>query len=349
VARFIDYGFGGLWPPRKFGDGLDAADLENLDPEAVDWTPDWLDHLRGDRLPALMRTSSYSARGAIVPRTSRQASRRRNAGMTGGDPDAQRARPDHERERRVQFDRFAVDAGMHGCCRVHREMRRTPDPGRRIRPEARAVEHEDAEFAAVEPRPRSGRDGAVECVGVVRHEHYGRVTMLVAEVVDEAQFRSGPTRTEHLRGRLQKCPHLRFAVGGLLDRVAVNAERDVVEKDAAVHLRHIDRPLDSVVAERIQRADEVMSIDTEIERKVIAGAGGNADERKPLGPCGRGHDRERPVATGHAERIRPLRDGFTDERCHVLLRLEDAGVNAALHAPDRPALPALPCRRRTAG
>jgi hypothetical protein len=44
VARSIDYGFGGLWPPRKFGDGLDAADLENLDPEAVDWTPDWLDH-----------------------------------------------------------------------------------------------------------------------------------------------------------------------------------------------------------------------------------------------------------------------------------------------------------------
>ena len=129
---------------------------------------------------------------------------------------------------------------MHGCCRVHREVRRTPDPGPRIRPGARAVEDHDAELAAVEPRPRTGRDGAVERVGVVRHEHHGRVTMLAAEVVDEAHFGSGPTWAEDLRGRLQQCPHLRVAVGGLLDGFAVDAEREIVEKDAAVHLRHVD-------------------------------------------------------------------------------------------------------------
>ena len=79
--------------------------------------------------------------------------------MTGGDPDAQRARPSHEGERRVQFDRLAVDAGMHGCSRVHRKTRCAPDPGRRIRARARAVEHDDAELAAVEPRPRPGATG----------------------------------------------------------------------------------------------------------------------------------------------------------------------------------------------
>ena len=156
----------------------------------------------------------------------------------------------------------------------------------------RLIEYDDAKLAAVEPRPRSGRDRAVERVGIVRHEHDGGVTMLVAEVVDEAQFGSRPSRTEHLRGRVQQCPHLCVAVGGALDSVAVDAERHVVEKDAAVYLRDIDRPLDSLVPERIQRADEVMSIDTEIERKVVAGAGGDAHERKPVGSCDSGHDGE---------------------------------------------------------
>lgn len=222
---------------------------------------------------------------------------------------------------------------MQGCRRVQREARRTPDAGRRIRPGARAVEHDDAELAAVEPRPRALRDGAVERVGVVRHEHHGRVTMLAAEVVDEPDFGSGPTWAEDLGGRLQQGPHLRVAVGGLLDGFAVDAERDVVEGDAAVHLAHVDRPLGAVIAERIQRADEVISIDTEIERKVVSGAGGNADEGKPVGPCGRGHDGERPVAAGHTERIRPVGQDFVDQRCQVLARAEDEGVDPSLARP----------------
>ena len=85
-----------------------------------------------------------------------------------------------------------------------------------------------------------------------------------------------------------------------------------------------------MVAERVQRADEVISIDAEIEREVVAGAGGDTDERKPVGPCGGGHDGERPVAAGHAERIRPVRHGSIDEGCQVLVWLEDAGGDAAL-------------------
>jgi hypothetical protein len=117
---------------------------------------------------------------------------------------------------------------MHGCGRVHHEVRRAPDPGRRIGPGARAVEHDDAELADVEPRPRTGRDRAVERVGVVRHEHDGGATMLVPEVVDDPQVGSGPARTEHLCRRLQQRSYLRIAIGGVLDRVAVDAERDVV-------------------------------------------------------------------------------------------------------------------------
>ena len=98
-----------------------------------------------------------------------------------------------------------------------------------------------------------------------------------------------------------------------------------------------------MVAECIQRADEVMSIDTDIERKVVAGAGWNADERKPVGACRRGRDPERPVATGHAERIRPVGHGFIDEGCQVVVRTEDEGVDPSLARPldqPRPRCPA---------
>ena len=86
-----------------------------------------------------------------------------------------------------------------------------------------------------------------------------------------------------------------------------------------------------------------MSIDTEIEREVVAGAGGNADEGKPVGPCGHGHDGERPVAAGHAERIRPVSHGFTDKRRQVLVPAKDEGIDPSL-APSStsPACAALP-------
>jgi hypothetical protein len=55
-----------------------------------------------------------------------------------------------------------------------------------------------------------------------------------------------------------------------------------------------------VVAERIQCADEVMSIDTEIERKVVSGAGGDADQGKPVCQGGSRDDGQRAVAAGDA-------------------------------------------------
>jgi hypothetical protein len=38
--------------------------------------------------------------------------------------------------------------------------------------------------------------------------------------------------------------------------------------------------------------DEVVAVDAEVEREVVAGAGGNADEGKPVCPCSRCDDRE---------------------------------------------------------
>src|SRR5512133_449807 len=211
--------------------------------------------------------------------------------MAGGDPHAQRSGPDDELEWRLKLDCLAVDAGAHRCCRVYLELRGSPGPSGRIRAGAWCVEHDNAELAGVEPRPGPRRDWAIERVGVVRHEHDGEAPVLVAQVVDELQFGHGAARAEYLGGRFHQRPHLRLAVGRLTDGIAVDPERDVVEKDPAVYLTHIDRSLDAV-RERIERTDQVLPIDAEVEREMVAGARRNAHERESVFPCSRGDDRK---------------------------------------------------------
>jgi hypothetical protein len=127
--------------------------------------------------------------------------------------------------------------------------------------------------------------------GELRHEHDGGAPVLVAQVVDELQFGHGAARAEHLGGGLHQRSHSRVAVFRLADGIAVDPERDVVEKDAVVHLTHVDRSLDAV-RERIERADQVVPIDAEVEREMVAGARRNAYERESVYPCSRGDDRE---------------------------------------------------------
>jgi hypothetical protein len=76
-----------------------------------------------------------------------------------------------------------------------------------------------------------------------------------------------------------------------------------------------------------------MSVDAHIQRKVVPGAGWNANEREAVGPCGRGHDAERSVAAGHAERIGSVGNGFVDEGYEVVVRTEDEGLDASLARP----------------
>ncbi len=115
--------------------------------------------------------------------------------------------------------------------------------------------------------------------------------MGAAAVVHELQAGRRDACAENDHGGPQQRARLRVAVAGLANGVAVDPERHVVEEEAAVHLGDVDAALDAVV-EGVERADEVAAVDAEVEREVVAGSGGNADERKPVRDRGCGHDGE---------------------------------------------------------
>ena len=96
--------------------------------------------------------------------------------------------------------------------------------------------------------------GGPQGVRVVRDEHDGWVPVQTPTVVHEPKVDCGATWAEHLGRRLQQGLRFGASVRRLLNRVAVDPERDVVEKQAAVHLRHVDDALDSV-GERFERTD----------------------------------------------------------------------------------------------
>ena len=160
--------------------------------------------------------------------------------------------------------------------------------------------------------------------------------MRAAPVVHELQLGCRRARSEDFRCRLQQRLRLGVAVRRLSNRVAVDPERDVVEEQAAVHLRHVDPAFDAV-GERVERPDQIMPIDAEVEREVVARAGGNADERKLVCSSGGRHDGEGSVATGDAERVGAARHGVCDQRCEVVVRAHDDDVDAAVTREPREA------------
>jgi hypothetical protein len=169
-------------------------------------------------------------------------------------------------------------------------MRRGPRPSRRLTG-ARFVEDEDPELPAVEPRPGAWCIRGFERVWIVRHEHDGGIAVRLAAVVHQLQVDRCGTRPEHVRGGLQERARLGVAVGRLVNRVAVDPERDVVEEEAAVHRRDVDAALDAV-CERVERADRVAAIEAEVEREVVARACGHANEGEFVRERGRGDGRQ---------------------------------------------------------
>ena len=148
---------------------------------------------------------------------------------------------------------------------------------------------------------------------------------------------SGPTkwrskgsasRTEqvgqHRGGRLA----LGVAVLGRLDDLGVDAEGHVVDEDPPVHLGQVDAPLDRGV-EGVERAEDVVAVEPEVEGEVVAGAGRDADQRDVGGHRHAGHQRLRPVPARHADHVGPPVDRALGELEQVVPGLEDHRLDAA--------------------
>ena len=73
-----------------------------------------------------------------------------------------------------------------------------------------------------------------------------------------------PARRAACRGLSEAC--VAIAVG--LDSLGVEAERDVVDGHAAVHLGEVNRSL-AAVDEGVERPDDVIAIDPEVEREIV--------------------------------------------------------------------------------
>jgi hypothetical protein len=146
-------------------------------------------------------------------------------------------------------------------------------------------------------------------------------------VVDQAHAGQLSARTQHLRRRLDDRARLRAAVALTLHGGAVDAERDVVEERAAVHLAHVDRPLERV-RECVERTDEVRRIQAEVAGEVVSRSGGNAYERDSVGARGRRHDPQRSVTSGHAEHVGAVGRGCLGHDAQVVARLKDDRLDA---------------------
>jgi hypothetical protein len=87
---------------------------------------------------------------------------------------------------------------------------------------------------------------------------------------------------------------------------------------------------------------------TPTSREVVARAGRDARGRNPAGRRRGGHGGQRPVAAGHAERVRTGRRGLTGQRGQILARLQDDGLDPpGARLLGNPG--ARPCRHPTSG
>ena len=140
--------------------------------------------------------------------------------------------------------------------------------------------------------PRTGR--TIEGVGVVGDQHHRGTAVLASALVDEVQVRRcRPGAARLLLSSLEQRAQFRVAVAGSPDRIAVDPERDVVQKRATVHVAQIDRSFQRS-AEGVERADEIVRRDADIAGEVVARTGGDAHKRYPAGSRDRCHDRQNP-------------------------------------------------------
>ena len=110
---------------------------------------------------------------------------------------------------------------------------------------------------------------------------------------------------DHVRQHPPPRRELGVAILVRLHDARIDAERGVVDEDALVERREVDAPLDPV-GERIERADDVVPVEAEVEGEVVARAGGDADVGNVMPHGDRGDQRLRAVTPRHPDDVGTL-------------------------------------------
>ena len=174
----------------------------------------------------------------------------------------------------------------------------------------------DPEQAVVDPRPGARADRLAEPVAVVRDQDRRARGVLVAAGAGPAQVEPLALGAEHVGQRVEDRLQLGLAIALALDRLRVEAERDVVDEHAPVDLGEVDPPL-ATVDERVQRTDDIVAVDAEVEREVVARPRRDAGVGQVELGGDRGDDRLRAVAAGHRQPVGALGDGGAHELLEI--------------------------------
>ena len=105
-----------------------------------------------------------------------------------------------------------------------------------------------------------------------------------------------------------------------MDEARVDAERDVVEEEAAVHARDVDAPLDPV--ERRERGERVLGVEAHVAGEVVPRAEGDADEGEVALERHLRHGAEGAVTARGPQNGRPSAGGLARERLRVVALAE---------------------------
>ena len=161
-------------------------------------------------------------------------------------------------------------------------------------------------------RDVSRADARPEPVAVVRHQHRCAPAVLVSARPGQRRSSSLPLGAEDVGHGVEQGADLGVPVARALDRLGVQAERDVVDEHPAVDLGEVHPPL-TAVDERVESADDVVAVHAEVEGEVVPGAGRHAGVRQPELGGDRGDDGLRAVPTRHREPVRATRDRAADK------------------------------------
>jgi hypothetical protein len=167
----------------------------------------------------------------------------------------------------------------------------------------------------------------VKLVVIVRDEDEVRGGLSRAVGSGEPQVQRRGVWPEQFGQHVGRGPQLRVPVlRGPHDR-GVDPQRGVVDEHAAVDLRQVDAPL-RAVGERVQRADDVVAVQAEVEGEVVPRPSGHHYVRDAVR---RGHGRHqglRPVAARHADDVGAAGDRVLREPHEVVAGLEHDRLDA---------------------